>query len=206
MKKNKKKKYNGCSIIVLLIMIIVIIIAVWYFFFKQDPINITVISNIDNYGYYLESNATKIYKNNYYELEKLLKSNDIDEEKYVKAISKLFVIDFYTLNNKLSNQDIGGTQFIHKEILSSFKQQATNTTYKYIKNNLSGKRNQQLPEVSKVEILSIDNIDYTFNNQKYNNSYKVKIKVDYRKDLGWQQNIELVLIPEDNKLSIVEIN
>lgn len=207
MKKNKKKKYNNKPIVFLLIIIIIIVVVLMcYFFFKTDSINITTISKIDNYDYYLESNATKVYKNNYYELEDILSSDNVDEEKYAKTICKLFVIDFYTLTNKLSNQDIGGIQFVSKEVVSDFKRQATNTTYKYVKNNSSGRRKQQLPEVSKVEIVNIEKEEYTLNGNKDSAAYKVKMKITYRKDLGWQSDIELILIHENNRLAIVEVN
>ena len=40
---------------------------------------------------------------------------DLKEEEYAKVISQLFVTDLFTLDNKLTSNDIGGLQFIYKE-------------------------------------------------------------------------------------------
>ena len=97
---------------------------------------VTVVGQINDYNYTLESNATRIYKKYYKELEKELEDRKIDEKNYASLISKLFVIDYYTLDNKVTNKNIGGVQFIHSNLKDSFITASSNTIYKYIKNNL----------------------------------------------------------------------
>lgn len=205
MTKTRKRKYKKNPIIILLLILVVVVLIVWYFFFKEKPIVVTVVSKIDNYNYYLDSNETRIYKKYYKELENELKDSKVDENKYAEVISKLFVIDFYTLTNKLTNQDIGGIQFIHSNLQNKFITEASNTIYKYIKNNLSGSRRQRLPEVNSVEVTGIENIKYEKDDYKDESSYKVNLKLGYVKDYDYPKEVTLTLIHEENKLVIVEV-
>lgn len=206
MKKSRKRKEKRSPIIILILVLIVVVFVVWYFFFREKPIVVTVVSRIDDYNYYLDSNETRIYKKYYKELEEELEDNKVDEKKYAEIISKLFVIDFYTLTNKLTNQDIGGIQFIHSNLQNQFMTDASNTIYKYVKNNLSGSRKQKLPEVNKVEITNIEASKYENDNYQDDSSYQVSLKIGYVKDYNYPEEVTLTLIHEENKLVIVEVN
>ena len=153
----------------------------------------------------MESNTTRIYKKYFKELEHELEDNKIDEENYASLVSKLFVIDYYTLNNKITNKNIGGVQFIHSNLRSSFIEKASNTMYKYIKSNLYGNRKQKLPEVNDVEIKSIKQISYKNNNYQDNSGYQVEVNINYVTDYDYPKEVTLTLIHEENKLVIVEI-
>ena len=160
---------------------------------------------ISNYGYHLYSNSTKNYESLFFELKKVLSSDLIDEEKYVSIISKMFIIDFYTLNNKISNFDIGGVDFLHDSIAENFKLKAKETIYKYVKNDIYGRRNQQLPEVNEVIISDI--ITKPLNNGDYkdNNAYYVTVNWTYQKDLGYDTSKSMIFIHDGNKLSLISI-
>ena len=58
-------------------------------------------------------------------------------------ISKLFVIDFYSLNSALNKNDIGGKEFVYRNYQEDFSKLAKETIYKYVENNIYGKRNQE---------------------------------------------------------------
>lgn len=206
MKKTRKRKGKRSPIIILILVLIVVVFVVWYFFFKEKPIVVTVVSRIDDYNYYLDSNETRIYKKYYKELEEELEDNKVDEKKYAEIISKLFVIDFYTLTNKLTNQDIGGIQFIHSNLQNQFMTEASNTIYKYVKNNLTGSRRQKLPEVKKVEIMNIETSKYKNDNYQDDSSYQISLKIGYVKDYDYPEEVTLTLIHEENKLVIIEVN
>ena len=206
MKKSRKRKEKRSPIIILILVFIVVVFVVWYFFFREKPIVVTVVSRIDDYNYFLDSNETRIYKKYYKELEEELEDNKVDEKKYAEIISKLFVIDFYTLTNKLTNQDIGGIQFIHSNLQNQFMTDASNTIYKYVKNNLTGSRRQKLPEVNKVEITNIEASKYENDNYQDDSSYQVSLKIGYVKDYDYPEEVTLTLIHEENKLVIVEVN
>ncbi len=178
------------------------------FLFKPKEPNlqvVTVSSEIDEYNYTLESNTTRFYKKYYKELQKELSNTTIDEKNYATLVSKLFVIDYYTLDNKVTNMNIGGVQFIHSNLKDNFIINSTNSIYKHIKNNLYGNRNQELPEVNDVKIKTLKEIKYKNGNYQDNYGYEVVITVGYVKDYGYPKEVKLILIHEDKKLSIVEI-
>ena len=202
---NKKKKKEVQKNRILVIILIIIVLGVAIFFQTRPKLQVvSVVSKISDYDYYLESNATKVQKKYYNELEAELVDNKIDEENYAKLISKLFIVDYYSLNNKITNKDIGGVQFIHSELKEKFISESSNTIYKYIKNNLYGTRKQGLPEVSSVDIESIENIKYKNGNFKDDSGYKVTTKINYIKDYDYPNEVVLTLIHENNKLVIVE--
>ena len=203
MKKKNIKKQRSKTIIV--ILIIIVIIAVVFFQTRSNLNVVSVVEEIDDYNYYLESNATRIYKKYYKELKEELKDNKIDEENYASLISKLFIIDFYTLNNKVTNKDIGGVQFIHSDLKEKFTQEAINSIYKYVKSNVYNNRKQRLPEVNNVKVISIENIKYNYHGYSDDNAYKVDCEIGYVKDYNYPTKITLGIIHENNKLVIVEI-
>ena len=200
MKRKKKKSYHKFF---LLLFVLLIGFIIYKHFFKRDSVQI--VSEIKDYSYILESNETKVYKKYYKDLEKELDDKRIDEENYAKLITKLFLIDFYTLSNKITNQDIGGVQFLYEGIQDNFKLKATDTLYKYVKSDIYGNRSQELPTVKDVEIESIENIDYSYLDEEDKNAFEVKAKIIYKKDLGYDKEKTLVVIHDDIKLSIVEI-
>ena len=62
MTKKQKRKYKRGPFIILLLVILIVLVAVWYFFFREKQAAVTVVSKIDGYNYYLDSNETRIYK------------------------------------------------------------------------------------------------------------------------------------------------
>lgn len=204
MKKNKKLKVKRGKVLA----VILVLGFVTFLFFYNSRVKlqvVTTVAEIDNYQYKMESNTTRIYKKYFKELEQELEDNKIDEENYASLVSKLFVIDYYTLNNKITNKNIGGVQFIHSNLRSSFIEKASNTMYKYIKSNLYGNRKQKLPEVNDVEIKSIKQINYKNNNYQDNSGYQVEVNINYVTDYDYPKEVTLTLIHEENKLVIVEI-
>lgn len=189
--------------IIFVVFVVLVCFFVHKFFFSSQEIR--VVSKIEDYSYQLESNQTKIFRKYYRELDKELKDNRVDEENYAKLVSKLFIIDFYTLSNKVTNQDIGGVQFLHTSIQENFKNKATDTIYKYVKSNIYGNRRQQLPTVRDVDILDFKTISYDYHDTTEKNAYEVKVKIRYKKDLGYDQEKTLVLVHEEQKIVVVEI-
>lgn len=158
---------------------------------------------IPEYNYNLRSNTNDLYKDKFIQLEKLLET-DFNNEEYIKLISELFIIDFYSLEYKVTNTDIGGLDFIHTDIKDNFIAKATNTIYKYVESNIYNNRKQELPEVVKTKVESIDKIEYTYD-KKSVAAYEVKVDITYEKDLGYEASKTLVFIKENNKYSIVEM-
>lgn len=204
MAKPKKRKLKKGRVLAV-ILIIGVILGLFYLKNKKELQVVSVVSEIDSYNYYLESNSTRIYKKYYKELENELKDNKIDEEKYAQLVAMLFTIDYYTLNNKVTNKNIGGVQFIHSNLKERFISDSSNTVYKYVKNNLYKNRHQQLPEVNNVIVKEINKIKYNQKEYKDNSAYEVKLEIGYVKDYDYPKDITISIIHENNKLVIVEI-
>lgn len=200
-KKNKIKKER----VLVVILLIGVISGLFYLKNRKELQVVSVVSEIDSYNYYLESNSTRIYKKYYKELENELKDNKVDEEKYAQLVAELFSIDYYTLNNKVTNKNIGGVQFIHSNLKDKFISDSSNTVYKYIKNNLYKNRHQQLPEVNSVEVKDLKLIKYNKKDYKDDSAYEVTVSIGYVKNYDYPTSLTITLIHENNKLVIVEI-
>ena len=72
-----------------------------------------------------------------------------------------------------------------------------------MENNSSGKRKQDLPEVSSIEVLSNETDEYTIGENSFD-SYIVNLSWQYVSDLGYDNNALITLINLDNKLYVVE--
>lgn len=197
------------KVLIVLLVLALLGVGVYFFVFKnKDNKKVEeakVVNTISGYDYKLYDNASKLYKDNFAELKKVLESENIDEEEYVKLISTLFVADFFTLDNKVTNDDIGGVSFVHKDAIDNFKLKAKDTVYKYIESNIYGDRKQELPIVDKITNLKVEKttVSYkTINDQK---AYKVNISWEYKKDLGYIKEKTLIFVHEDKVLSLIEM-
>ena len=210
-KTNQKKKVgkNSSLIIILLLLLLGIIVGGGYYsyheLFKTKSSAVTIVSQIDDYSYYLNSNTTRLYRKYYKLLEEELKDSKVDEKNYVTLLSQLFTIDFYTLSNKLTNKDIGGIKFVASNLKEKFQEEASSTIYKYVNNNNNQKRTQQLPEVKQATVTKIENTDYEEKEWKDSSGYIVDVQLEYVEDLGYPKEVKLTFIHEENKLVLVEI-
>ena len=146
------------------------------------------------------------------ELKEILEAEVIDEAKYAEVISKMFVVDFYTLSTKVTNQDVGGLEFIYSNNKDNFKLKASDTLYKYIESNVYGDRKQKLPEVSEFVtcVSKVDGYNYSDKDSGLKifdtKSYLVTVTWKYKEDLGYQTKATIRLVHENNVLSIVSVN
>ena len=150
------------------------------------------------YGYTQYSRDTKLYKEIFNNLKNELNKDELDYKKYAENISKLFIIDLYTLNNKNSKEDVGGIQYLRDELKENFILNASNTMYKYV-----GREDITLPEVSSIELVNITEGKYSISNVEYN-SYEVNLKWEYKKDLGYDKEGKIIVIKDGEQLYIVE--
>lgn len=168
-------------------------------------------ANVDNniqikdFEYLCEDDQTSLFKSEFKILKKNLESVDIDYLEYAYSISKLFVVDLYTLDNKKNMYDVGGVQFVYPDARDNYKLNVENTLYKYMEDINDGKRKQELPEVSGVNITSHEEIDYDISNVKHK-GYKINIDITYVKDLEYDAKAEIILVKSDKYLYVVEKN
>lgn len=172
---------------------------------KKKVVEAKVVDSIEGYSYKLHDNDTELYKNLFEELKEVLESDTVDEEAYVTIISKMFIADFFTLDNKITNDDIGGVDFVHQDALENFKLKAKDTVYKYVKSDVYGDRDQELPVVSEFKDVSVSTTTVSYEDINDSKAYKVVVSFDYEKDLGYVKEKTLIFVHEDKVLSLIEM-
>lgn len=202
---NKNKLFYFVMISLILVVIIVIGVKFTLEFLVKDDKSVVTKKELDSlelYGYTLDDYDSDLYKEYFNDLKGTLNSKEVNYEDYAKEIVKLFVSDFYTLDNKLTSSDIGGVEFIPSDMVENFKMHAGDTMYNHVKTNIYGDRVQKLPIVKSVEVTNIENITYTYKDKEYS-AYKVSARWEYQEDLGYKNNEIFTLIKDNNKLYIV---
>ena len=202
---NKNKLFYFVMISLILVVIIVIGVKFTLEFLVKNEKNVVTKKELDSlelYGYTLDDYDSDLYKEYFNDLKNTLNSKEVNYEDYAKEIVKLFVSDFYTLDNKLTSSDIGGVEFIPSDMVENFKIHAGDTMYNHVKTNIYGDRVQKLPIVKSVEVTNIENITYTYKDKEYS-AYKVSARWEYQEDLGYKNNEIFTLIKDNNKLYIV---
>lgn len=208
---NKKKVKKNFKLI-LLIVILLVIGSIGFIVYKKmnkkvepEIPQIEVVDSIDNFDYELNDNETEYYNGLFNELKDLLKTEDYDMFDYAVLVGKLFLADFYNLDNKVMKSDVGGTQFVYSEYRSDFEKGAMDTVYKSVESNVYGDRKQVLPIVDSVEKVSIERKLFEYNGDIDYDAYYVDLKITYREDLGYPSDIRLVLIHNNDKLEIAKM-
>ena len=198
-----KKKYKLQLRVLILLIILIIALICFKIFKKETKNNVKVVDSIDNYGYTLDQRDSKLMKDTYKKLKEILNEKEIDYDKYAEELAKLFVIDLFTINNKINKYDVGSLEYVYPDNVENFKTNVEDTIYKIVEDNTKGKRKQELPIVSSVNIEEETNGEYELSDVQ-NKSYIVKLKWTYEKDMGYDSNAIITLIEKDNKLYVVE--
>ena len=205
----KKKRRIKSKKIFLLLLIIGLLIYIGVFIIKgkkkEPQKEVEVIDTIDDFGYELNENETKYYKDLFDKLKNLLKEENYDEQEYATLIAQLFVIDFYDLDSKIMKSDVGGTQFVYEGYREDFEKGAKAGMYKYIENNIYGDRKQELPTVKEVTQESIENNIFKYNNESDINAYYITMNIEYKKDLGYPIKVGVVLIHNNDRLEVAKL-
>ena len=162
--------------------------------------------SIDNYGINCDDNDTKLYKVEFDILKENLTSDKIDEEAYAKSVAKLFIIDLYTIKNKMNKYDIGGTEFVLPSAVSNYRLNVEDTIYKFVQDNSDGKRIQNLPTVESIEIVSTKKTTFEIKDDKSYDAYNINLKWKYTNDYGYDTKAQVIVIKKDDKMYVVEKN
>lgn len=209
--KKIRRKPKKLLIILILVMIIGIIGSCYFLLFHHNKVKETkVVSKIPKYGYVLKSNKSTAYKKLFQKLKEILSKEKVDEKQYVKTITKMFIVDFYSLDSHVAKTDVGGTDFIYPTALENFIVNAEDTIYKYVESNIYKQRKQKLPEVDKISIDNIKIVEYIYENDKVDEeAYQVTAKWTYknkRAASGYQTKAIFIYVHEGKKLSLVEVS
>lgn len=207
--KLKKKAKQKIIILIVLILLVLLGVLLWKQFSKSEPTvkETKIVSKIDKYGYKLKDNKPATYKKLFKELEEILNEKTVDEDKYVRKISEMFIYDFYSLDDKTAKTDIGGVDFVYPAARDNFLKNAQNTYYKYVENNIYGNRNQKLPIADKMEVVNVEKAPFAYGEQTDEEAYKVTIKWDYTDTAfsSYQKNAVLIFIHNGILLELVEL-
>lgn len=206
MKLKKKPKRILIGILVFVAVAAIAYVAINTFGGKEVK-EAKVLKTIKKYGYTLKDNKTKRYQEMFAELDKILKKDPVDEEEYAKQITKMFIYDFYSQEDKSAKTDVGGTDFIYQANLENFLENAEDTYYKYVESNIYGDRKQDLPVVDEITIDSVEQTEFAYGETADENAYEVKVSWTYTDDdfSDYQSEATLTFIHEGIKLSLAEL-
>lgn len=215
MKKEKKRLKIRPITKILLSLVVVLVVVGGYFVYTKfiKPMNNNkskVVDSIKNgdIDYVVSDTDTKLFKDNFNELKKVLNAKEIDNKKYAESVAKLFVIDFFTLSNKTSKNDVGGVQFVYGGYKKDFIDAARDTLYKQVHSVITDDAsNNNLPTVTKVQIDDIDEISpYSIFGGNFfaedQVGYMINISWEYKNDDNFQQNATIIIVPDGEKLSV----
>lgn len=202
-----KRKLKTWPLIILVVFLILIICIISIINSLKDSkkISTKIIDTIEKYNYNLNENENEYYKRLFKQLKQELKKEEVDEEKYATIISKMFLSDFLDLDSAINKNDIGGLDYIYTDYKEKFKTKAKDTIYGYVENNIYGNRKQELPIVKEVKVTNIKKSLYNGDNKQDSNAFYVECEVIYKKDLGYQKKINLIIVHNNDKLEIVSM-
>ena len=196
------EKINGINKIkkiIRIIMLVVVALIAIYAIFVAIPSKKNKDEGIENINnkYILYKRDSSLYKENFEKLRTILETSPVDNKEYAEIIVKLFVIDFYTLDNKDENTDIGGLQYVHSNLKDNLVLNASSTMYKYIKTT------KELPKVKSITSVDTRETTYKINDKDYS-AYAITINWEYDKDLGYEKQGTFIVVNDNGNLSIVE--
>ncbi len=199
-----KKKYKTLLIIIVICIILIIGLLVIKNM-KNEGVknNVKVVDSIVDFSYTLDERDTSLMKENYKELKKMLKEKDINYEEYSQIIAKLFIIDLFTMDNKINKYDVGSLEYVYPETIDNFKLNIEDTIYKSMEDNTYDKRVQELPIVKSIEVIDTKTSTFKINEEELD-SFIVTLNWEYEKDLGYDKEATITLIKENKKVYVVE--
>ena len=202
-----RKRYKIWLIIIVILIILAASIGLSsLFLFKNKPEDVpknttSIILDLKDFGYTLDNRDTPIMQEEFNHLEEILQAEELNYEEYAKSLAKLFIIDFYTLSNKINKYDVGGLEYILNEKKEMFQTKAMDTIYKDIIDNTYSDRTQKLPTIKSVEVLDLTETEISLADTK-TPSYKVTLNFTYEEDLGYDKEATIYLVKVNEKLEI----
>lgn len=202
-----RKRYKIWLTIIVILIILTSLLGVMKLFMPKDeeknPNVTNVIDTIQDYGYSLDDRDSKYMQEEFKNLIDILKSSEVDDDAYATSLAKLFIIDFYTLNNKINKYDVGGLEYILSDKVDEFKAKAMDTIYFDLIDNTYKDRVQELPEITEVNVENLEHTKFELNEENLD-AIKVTLKFTYKKDLGYDTEGTIYFVKKGNKLEVVK--
>lgn len=158
---------------------------------------------IAGYDYSLDDRDSEIMISEFNELVKVLAKEEINYEEYASLLAKLYIIDLYTIDNKVNANDTPCLEYIESSIADNFKLNIQNTIYKYVVDNTNKNRKQDLPVVKKVAVDKIEPKSFSLDKEEYS-GYQVTLSWEYEEDMEYDTKSILDIIKKQNKLYIIK--
>ncbi len=206
-----KKKYKLLLSILAIAIILLIGLSIHKLILNKpkEEKTITNVANVTNkiegYNYTLDDRDNELFESTFKELKENLESDEINEEEYAKSLAKLFIIDIYTIENKVSKYDIGGLEYLNENAKDSFRAKLLDTLYKTVEDDSYKTRTQELPNVKSIEVNNITTTSYKMGGTDYE-AYEVTLSWTYEKDLGYDKSGTITMIKEEKRLDVTSYN
>ena len=202
--KQVNKKRKVLLIIIIAILVLGAFLVYLLFNFENVPKQtVKKVDEIKGFNYHLEDRDTALYKKEFQNLKTNLESKEIDYEEYAKSIAKMFVIDLYTIDNKVNKYDIGSLEFVHPDAKENFELNAKDTLYKYVMDNSYNDRTQELPIVSSITINDFQTTTFKLKEEEIP-SYEISLSWEYEKDLDYDTKALVTIVKKDKTLYVVQ--
>ena len=220
--EKKEKKRNGMPdwlrYLLFILIVVGVVSLIGYGAFKlldsgnkkeEKPKEVIKVNEqeIKGYGIFIDDSDTTLYKDEFNALKTNLTGAEIDYDKYAESVAKMFIIDLYTIKNKINKYDVGGIDFVYESAKGNYTTNVTDTIYKYVEDDSKGEREQQLPVVKSITVDDVKKGKFKIDaeNKEYP-SYIIKLTWTYSIDLGYDTTGEVIVIRKDDKLFVVEKN
>ncbi len=123
----------------------------------------------------------------------------------------MYIVDLYSINSKLNKYDIS-TELIWPTIAENYRTQVMDTLYLYVEDNSRKQRDQNLPEVKSIEVDSIKETKYIYNNGTDKDTkddvtyeaYEIELNWTYRIKYGYDTQATIIVIKDNDKLYVAE--
>lgn len=194
------------NIVVILLGLTIGALAVYWFNFRKVEVKKEekILDNIKKFGYTLSDRKNDYYKSEFQNLKKALDRDTVDYDLYAESLTKLFISDLFTINDKVSTGDVGGAQLVYEPYKSAFISYAKDSLYSGVLNNADGKRNQALPTVKNVSITNKTQDKFKYAGTDYD-SYVLTGTIEYTENMGYQSEFKLTLIKVEDKLFVAKL-
>ena len=214
-KKEKRKGKKSKKKLIVFILVLLVAGGLTYYALcctgsSTKKTGAKVVDKIDDFDYKVADTDTKLFKNEFKSLKKILSAKEVKREEYASSIAKLFIIDFFTLKNKVTKNDVGGVQFFYSNYKTTFIDKARDEFYKYVKSNLNDDRTQNLPVVKDITVESNEKITASdvLSGDSFasiDEAYKVNLKWTYEDDLGYQTSATVIIVKDNDKLAVAKL-
>ncbi|MBR5663042.1 MAG: hypothetical protein IKX00_05325 [Bacilli bacterium] len=200
------KGYRTGLVIILVLTLAILstyVLSHFVFKFKKSTGFSKVVDKISKYDYTLDERDSKLMREKFKDLKKVLKADQVNYDEYAKLLAQMYIIDLYDINNKVNKYDVPCLEYIYKSEQDKFKKMIKTQFYSQLVDNSDGNRKQELPSVKSIEVISSDESKVDVSGKSYD-GYIIVLSWEYDKDLGFDKKSEVRIAKDNNKLYVIK--